>query len=1021
MHKEIKKELEKRVVKFLTWLKTEMYEENIPLQAKYSEFTEWVPFEKRETLEYKNIKEGDTWGHPWNSAWFHVTGKVPASWKGKTVAARLQFEGELLIFDEKGMPQYALTNASVWDLEYVKNRIIISECAKGGEEVSFWVEAACNGIFGLPIGPDPQRNDPNRHGVFNGVIRELKLSLFNKKLYALMLDIEVLNSMVEVLEKGIPRREKILRALNKLIDVFGYEIQNVDKALAITKELLSKKNGDSAMSVSCIGHAHLDTGWLWPVKESIRKAARTFAHQFDLIDRYPGYIFGASQPQHFQFIKDHYPMLYDKLKKYVKAGTFELQGGMWVEADCNLISGESMIRQVLHGKNFFMDEFGEDVKNLWLPDVFGYSAAMPQILSKSGIDTFMTQKISWNQFNAFPHHTFIWEGNDGSEILTHFLPTNTYNAVNTPKELINAERRFVENDVLEEFLSLFGIGDGGGGPKDDQIERAIRMKDLEGVPKVRMEPAKDYFKRLHTKKHLLEKWVGELYLELHRGTLTTQSKVKRDNRRLERTLISLEQIASLLPYDKYPKAVLDKIYKILLINQFHDIIPGSSIKKVYENTHKEYAECFAATDKLKESIAVELFAKDDNAITLYNTLSFDYEAEIFLGTEWAGYEIGDGNKVTPSQDTLNGVVIKVSLKPFEFKTLYKGDKNHHQVELSGSFTLENDKVKYVFDKNGQITEGYDKEFNKLFLTKGNVLSLYVDRVNDWDAWDVDIMYENCKAEEAKCVKAYPKVSGDVFNGLKFEYEISSSKIVQHIHLSHGSKELQVHTHVNWNEFHKMLRMSMDTTIKSDTAAFDIQYSYVKRPTHRNTSWDMAKFETVAHKYVDISDLNYGVALLNNCKYGHKVLGSTIDLNLMRAPTVPDPDADLGNHDIMTVIYPHANQLAMSEVYEAGTKLNAKPVVFHGYKMKGDLSQFVEVVERNGVTLEIIKHAEKEDKHVVRFVETKGMNGSIKLRFKKETELIETNLIEWKNGNTQKVHEVELFFKPFEIKTFKFSV
>jgi len=1023
MHKELKKELEKRVIKFIQYLKKEIYTESINLQAVYSEFTEWVPFKNRLALDYMPIKEGEKWGHAWNSAWFHVTGRIPKEWVGKCVAARLQFDSELLVYDDNGEPSYALTNASVWDAEYVKDRIVIVENALGEEGVSVWLEAACNGIFGLTCDPDPEKNDPARHGVFNGHIKTLKLSVFDREVYSLLMDFEVLNSLVEVLEKGIPRREKILYSLNKAIDLYRYDRKNLNDAKKVTKELLSKKNNDSAMETIAVGHAHLDTGWLWPVKESIRKAARTFAHQIKLIEQYDEYVFGASQPQHFKFIKDQYPELYRKIKKYVSEGRIELQGGMWVEADCNLISGESMIRQVIHGKNFFMDEFGVNVDNLWLPDVFGYSAAMPQILRKSGIDSFMTQKISWSQFNIFPHHTFIWEGVDGTEILTHFLPANTYNAYLTPKELVLSERRFVENDVLDNFLTVFGIGDGGGGPKDDQLERAVRMKNLEGVPKVKLGAAKELFTKLHEKKEFLAKWEGELYLELHRGTLTTQSLVKKKNRKLEQLLSAAEKLASLLTYEQYPKGQLDKIYKILLINQFHDILPGSSINKVYQTTKRELDECIIAVNKLIDDVALSLFEKDASSITVMNNISYNYNGVILLPAEFKVYDFYDGSFKLKSQCCENGLSLYLNLKPFEIKTLKYRRCNLAKCEAvtTNSLILENDLVRYKFSAEGRIIEGYDKKAGKLFLREGNIFSLYADRPVDWDAWEVDLPYENMLLENAVCKKISNISDGEIYNCLSVEYMIGESKIIQHFYLEHKGKALKTETKVEWNEKHKMLRLSHDTTIKSDMASYDIQYGYVKRPTHRNTSWDLAKFEVVAHKYADLSDSDYGVSLINDCKYGHKVLGSIIDLNILRSPTSPDPDADIGEHTFITEIYPHSEPLNRSRVYEKSLEINLKPTILYGFNNSQNRNFPFSVESSEGVSLEVVKHAEKENAHILRLVETKGRIGHIVLKFENKIELHESDIMEWNSDLIFSGEKVRLDFKAFEIRTFKFHL
>ena len=371
----------------------------------------------------------------------------------------------------------------------------------------FGVEAAASHLSGIDQMDDPDRNDPNRHGQRDGVVNSMSLCRFNISLWHLWLDVKVLYDLIEYLKPNSPRREKLVYRLNRMIDIYLDNPENSEECRSFIKPLWTRANS-SDLTVTGIGHAHIDTGWLWPVRETVRKCARTFSSQVALLEEYPEYIFGASQPQHYQFVKDNYPGLYEKIKKLVAQGRWELQGGMWVEADCNVISGESMIRQFLHGKNFFMDEFGEDVKNLWLPDVFGYSAAMPQILMKAGVEFFMTQKISWNQYNKFPFHLFNWRGIDGTEIVTHFLPEDTYNAKVSPLETGKAQDRFTENYLCDEFVSLFGIGNGGGGPSEPYVERGLRMKDLEGSPKFRFGKAGEAFDRMKAHSDDLPTWSG---------------------------------------------------------------------------------------------------------------------------------------------------------------------------------------------------------------------------------------------------------------------------------------------------------------------------------------------------------------------------------------------------------------------------------------------------------------------------------------------------------------------------------
>ena len=1023
MHNELKTLLKNRTEKFFKRVCGLVIEDSILLDAEYSKTQEVVPFKNRLNGEYRKISEGEIWGKAWDNAWFHLAGSVSADWEGKDIAACLDFGGESLIFSDAGEPLYALTHMSVFNIDFNKKFFHVIKKAKGDEKIDLWVEVSASCLMGVDIDLGLSSDSPLRTDSLDAEVLSMKLCVFDMEMWHLQLDIEVLISLMKSLPDNTPRRGKILRTLNRAIDAFNDDRTNVIKCREILKEQLSSPANGSSLTAVSIGHAHIDTGWLWPVKESIRKTGRTFASQMALIDKYPDYVFGASQPQHYVFLKEFYPGLYKRLKEYVKDGSWEVQGGMWVEADCNLINGESMVRQILYGKNFFKDEFDIDVNNLWLPDVFGYSAALPQILKKSGIDYFLTSKISWNQFNRFPHHTFIWEGIDGSDVLSHFVASNTYNGNMLPEELIFSEKNFTENDVLDEFLSVFGIGDGGGGPAEEYIERGLRQKNLEGCPKVKFEKAQPFFDRLGKKSDLLERWSGELYLELHRGTLTTQGKIKKGNRKLENCLKILEFLYSTLDLNVYPKKELEYIWKKLLINQFHDILPGSSITKVYDVTRSEYEECFRLYNDLLTDFAEKAMSSKKDSLVIFNPLSYTHNMPIDLGEDWLDCDIVDefGNAIL-SQDEENNKIISANIPSYSFLKLYKTQKaKKKQIDYCKQPVLENDLIKYSFSENGEIISAFDKETDMNVLKTGNVLSLYEDRSVDWDAWDIDIFYENQLIETALKKSVKYLVSGPVRSGIQFVLKIGQSEIIQNVYLASNTKRLDFETSVDWKELHKMLRVSFDTTIRSSEASFDIQYGYVKRNTHRNTSWDMAKFESAAHKYVDLSDYDYGVALMNDCKYGHKVLESKIDLNILRSPTNPDPNADRNEiHTLTYSLLPHRRSLIESDVIQAAGMLNIKPVVFYN-KTIGNLIPPCRLIDTNGISLEVIKKAEKEKCYVIRVVETKGKISEGTLAFKSDAELMETNLIEWENNvweSTGRTKKIKL--NPFEIKTYKLN-
>ena len=985
--------------------------------AEYGWSKDPTPFENKGDLKFRKIQKGDSWGKKWESAWFHLNGEIPKDWSGKQVAADIDFSGEGLVYDTQGVAIQGITNASIWDQNFARTRVPIIDKCEGGEKIELWVEAAANSLFGVFTDPDPEEQSPKRYGWFDAKVEKLEFGLFDNGIWHLYLDARILLGLVKHLDKKSVRRARIINALNNCINAFAENRNNSLQARDSLKVELEKSASASDLKVSAIGHAHIDTGWLWPVRETVRKTARTFATQLKIIDKYPQYIFGASQPQHYQFMKDSYPELYERVKSAVSKGNWECQGGMWVEADCNLISGESMVRQLMHGKNFFKDEFGVDVDNLWLPDVFGYSAALPQILKKSGVNYFLTQKLSWSQFNEFPHQTFHWRGIDGTEILTHFPPENTYNSELDTQFLLPAQTGFKEKDKLDEFISLFGVGDGGGGPKPENIELGMRMGNLENSPRVSFDTAKNFFLWLENKKHSLDTWVGELYLELHRGTLTTHGLVKKQNRKLEWKLRAVEMLWSCIEMDKYPAAELDKLWKKLLINQFHDIIPGSSINLVYQTTYKEYEEIHHGCDKLIDQSSKILFEEDQSSFVLMNTLSYTWSGMINVPGSFHGYSIIDEKgEAVPTHKVGEKIEAFVSLKPLSFSTFKKGKENNLDHSVQSTPVLENDLIKYEFNDQGHMISAFDKELGREVLkSPGNILSLYEDRPNNWDAWDIDFFYREALQETAEVSSKSKGQIGALSKQLEFEFKIGKSKIIQKIILQPKSKRIDFQTKVNWREKHKMLRVHFPVNIMSDQASFDIQYGYVKRNSHRNTSWDKAKFEVVGHKYADLSDHDYGVALLNDCKYGYMVHDNLLDLNLLRSPSNPDPDADIGEHTFTFSLLPHKKDLIRSTVIKESTCLNQEPLMFQG------VSSNVRIpvnVSGNGIELSVLKKSEKEDCWIVRVVETNGRNSKGKLTL--SGLITECNLIEWDNiGETVNVNnDFDLDLAPFEIKTFK---
>jgi alpha-mannosidase len=869
---------------------------------------------------------------------------------------------------------------------------------------------------------DPGPESTNRYGYYDAKVKAIRLCVFDTNMWELTLDLRVLLGLVKSLPEKSVRRARIIKTA---IDGLNAFVTQGNDHLAFREILateLSKPAVASSLFVTAIGHAHIDTAWLWPVRESIRKCARTFATQLDLIARYPDYIFGASQAQHYAFVKEHYPDLYGRVKAVIKSGRWEVQGGMWVEADCNLTSGESLVRQILHGKNFFRDEFGVDVDNLWLPDVFGYSAALPQMLLKSGINYFLTQKLSWSQINEFPFHTFKWQGIDGSEVLTHFPPENTYNSQLASESLIAAQDQFKEKEYIDEFISLFGVGDGGGGPKEEHIQMGMRMTNLEGAPRVRFDSAKNFFHRLSKQSNDVPTWVGELYLELHRGTLTTQAFVKWANRRLEHRLRALEFWCSCMPLNQYPQQRLDAIWKKVLINQFHDILPGSSITETYRVTRSEYLEALAECDALTREVSGSLLERDESSITLFNSLHYPYRGAVVLPEQWSGHGVADSEgHPLPIQQEDSRTVALVDVPPYSLMTLTRVAASLPTSGQVSNLILENDLVLYEFSVRGRLIRCFDKELQREFISPeklANVLTLYEDRPSDWDAWDVDASYLQTPLQTGEAKVASPLPSGDVRQGIRFLFDIGQSRIEQKVSLARCNKRLDFETHVDWREKHRMLRVQFPVNVSADQATFDIQYGFVRRPTHQNTSWEQARFEVAAHRYADLSAVDFGVALLNDCKYGYRVTNGVLDLNLLRSPNYPDPDADQGEHRFTYSLLPHTGDLVHSNVIAEAARLNQGLMIMPGYRALRDLVPVR--LSGEGVSLEVVKKAEKELCLILRIVETLGRCSCGELNVGlPNASLEETDLMEWTSQKlTQVTGPVDLRMKPFEIRTYK---
>jgi alpha-mannosidase len=1019
--------------------------------------------EEAAKFEYTPVQPGYAWGPVWSDAWFRFTGTVPPEWRGMRVVARLDTGAESIVWDGDDPLQ---------GIDENHREITLFEKAAGGEGVTLTVQATgmnpSVSVHGRPQEP------PSTPFAF----RYACLAVCDADLLGLYDDVRVALGVMDEQPKDGPRYGQLLTALNEVVNLYDESdpatIAACRQRLAETYE---KPACASAHKISAIGHAHIDTAWLWPLERTQVKCLHTFATATRLMEAYPEYTFVCSQAAQYEWVKRMAPKLYARIKEKIRSGQWEVTGSMWVEADCNLASGESLVRQILHGKNFFMDEFGVETKDLWLPDVFGYSAALPQILKKARIDYFLTQKISWNQINRFPHHTFLWQGIDGTRLFTHFPPADTYNALMTPKELAYSVRNFREHDRATRSLTIYGYGDGGGGPTAEMLENARRLRNVEGMPTVTLEKASAFFKKAEEDAKDLPVWVGELYLELHRGTYTTQAANKELNRQSEYLLRDAEFWAVVNPagLSAYPQAQLDRAWKTLLLHQFHDILlhqfhdilPGSSIEEVCQDSLRDYIELGnSMRDLLSDTLRGLNSAINTTGVmrpvcvksNLSHFANEAVEAKLREG-EYPVAAIGPEGEAQPVQIVQDGmpryalfVAKNVPLHGYAVWDLAATSVPPEVEEpVTASEThLENDVLRVEFDaKTGLITRLFDKDSEREVLPDtyetaltpgpsptlreradpivsacGNQFQLFEDKPLFWDAWDIDIFYQ----EKGRTITELDSVevveSGPVRGAIRFTRAFGQSKIVQTVRLTAGSARIDFVTEIDWHETDKMLKVAFPVAVNSPRATYEIQYGHVERPTHYNTSWDMARFEVCAHKWADLSEGDYGVALLNNSKYGYDIHGNVMRLTLLRSPKAPDPEADMHRHDFTYALLPHGGDFRDGEVIENAYALNCPPwATGLTGNQQGTLPlqrSFFEV-DNAAVFIEAIKKAEKEEAIIVRLYEAHNTRGTVTLTTTLPvtkaylTDLLETNVVELPLSGG----EVTLPIQPFEIVTVKF--
>lgn len=993
---------------------------------------------------WREFKTGDLWGGRDAHGWFKCTVEVPERFAGQTIA--LNFK----TFDEgwdATNPQFILyvNGEQIQGVDINHREIILTHNAVAGEKYEIDLHAYAGMLA-------------DKLATLSGNL--VVIDMASRELYW---NLKVPVDVCKELEKEDKNRVDMITVLNEainLVDLRRPKSEMYDESVKKANRFLDDKFygelcGHEDVIATCVGHTHIDVAWLWTVAQTREKVARSFSTVLKLMEEYPEYIFMSSQPQLYKMLKEDHPKIYEKVKEKVKEGVWEPEGAMWLESDCNVTSGESLVRQILHGKKFFKDEFNVDSKVLWLPDVFGYSAALPQILKKSDVDYFMTTKIAWNQFNKIPHDTFMWKGIDGTEVLTHFITTTgpgqereshftTYNGHIQPDAVMGSWRRYQDKNLNNDVLISFGWGDGGGGATVEMLENARRLsKGIPGAPKVKMGTSLDYFKRLEEKvknNNKLSKWDGELYLEYHRGTYTSMARNKRDNRKCENMYTAAEKLNSLamLEGKSYPQENINDSWETVLLNQFHDIIPGSSIKEVYDVTEVEYKELLENADSMINETKGFIASKinlNNRSVIVNNTLGFERSdiATFEIPSDITNVAVVDeeGNKLVCQKIEGNKAIFFAREVPANGYKSYQiiEDKNTNSdlVKLTTK-EAENKFVKIKFDERGQIISFIHKDQNRELLKSGaigNEIQAFEDKPMCFDNWDIDIYYKEkmWKIDNVQSIEVVEQ--GPVRSTLRIERKFLESTIVQNIHVYNDIERVDFETVIDWKEKDVLVKTAFPIEVNTNKATYEIQYGNVTRPTHNNTSWEVAAFEVCGHKWADLSEGDFGVSLLNNCKYGHDIKDGNMRLTLLKSSCDPNPDADKEVHYLTYSIYSHNGDWKEGQTSQKAYELNTPFITTVEEAHKGQLPSKLSLakVDRDNVMIEVIKKAEDSDDLIIRMYEFHNKRSNVTLEFFKDIkEIKECNLLERDLEELSPVgNKVSFIIKPYEIKTFKFKL
>jgi alpha-mannosidase len=948
---------------------------------------------------YVPVERGTPWGAPWSTTWFRLSGKVPPEWAGKRVEAVFDlgfdsrgpgFQAEGLAFGADGSPIKGVHPRNNW--------LPVGTGPGSSDSWTCYVEAvAMPGIMGDRVNREFAPTGLGQLGTAGSaplyVLGEADLVLVDEAALGFALDVETLLGVMQELAPTDARRHEILRALERTLDRYDLDEDPAAGREAL-RPVLSAPAARTAHKISAVGHAHIDSAWLWPIRETVRKCARTFSNIGALGDEYPELVFACSQAQQWWWMKKQYPAIYERMRAQVKKGQIVPVGGMWVESDTNVTGGEALVRQLVFGKRFFLSELGVETEEVWLPDCFGYSAALPQLILLSGSRWFLTQKLSWNDTNKFPHHTFWWEGIDGSRVFTHFPPVDTYNSQLLPSELAHAAGNYSEAGLGTRSLVPFGYGDGGGGPNRQMMERARRLADLDGSPRVVVEAPSKFFAAAEAEYPNAPVWSGELYLELHRGTITSQVGIKQGNRRCEHLMREAElwsTAALVAGHAEYPYDELEELWRDILLNQFHDILPGSSIAMVNDEAVETFASCATRLEGIIDRAISALCGQGDVPV-VFNAAPHSHQ----------GVPAMSAGTIAPAVGT---------------------------ARVEGHANLVNDLIRVEIDAEGHITSLFDLVAGRETVPPGavsNVIQLHPDHPNKWPAWDIDSFYRNVRVDLGSPKSITVLSRGPQEAAIQVEYVFGSSRAVQTLRLAAGSPSLVVDLEVDWREHDQLLKVALPIDVHADQSSSEIQFGHIQRPTHTNTSWDAARFEFVAHRFIHVAEPGYGVTVVNAGIYGHEVAAmeragggraTLARLTIVRGPTFPDPRGDNGMHHFRYAIIPGTT---VADAVRHGYQFNL-PV--RAATAEAAVAPLV-ALDNEAVVVEAVKAADdRSGDVVVRCYESVGgratttLKANFPVRQASVTDLLERQLEDLEVGSD---NVVALQLKPFQVVTVRLA-